>query len=96
MRISPVEVMLNDMKFRYDLAQEALTEHEIESDEEIRATWMNKAKEESAAAVEAAAKVAPYIHAKLQSVTLKGDKDAPLALSLMDAASLKARVRGVK
>lgn len=46
--------------------------------------------------LDAAKSAAPYIHAKLQSVTLRGDKESPLevALGLSDADTLRKLARG--
>ena len=95
--ITPLEVMLNDMKLHHDEARKLLAEHEHEQEDgERKGLLMKMAKVESALAVESAAKVAPYIHAKLQTTTLKGDADNPIELALMDASTLKAAVRGSK
>jgi hypothetical protein len=87
--------MLMDMKMHYDTSRKLLVDHEaIEDDPELKEKLFGKAAAHSAAAVESASKVAPYIHAKLQTTTLKGDKEAPLELQLLDSATLKAAVRG--
>lgn len=96
--LSPLEVMLDDMKLRYDMSKRALANHEREKDPERASLIMDAALSHSSAAVESAAKVAPYIHAKLQTTTLKGDTNSPIeiALGLYDAATLRAAVRGNK
>ena len=95
--ITPLEVMLLDMKLHHDTSRKLLVQHEaIEEEGETKAEVFQKAVLHSSLAVESASKVAPYIHAKLQAVTLKGDKEAPLELNLLDSAALKAAVRGNK
>lgn len=78
MQISPLEVMLNTMKLHYDQGQTALKEQEVAKDKDQRDFLMRVAKAEMNASSSVAEKVAPYIHAKLQAVTLKGDKENPL------------------
>lgn len=96
--LTPLEVMLDDMKMRYDMSKRALANHEKEKDPAMKELIMSAALGHSSAAVESAAKVAPYIHAKLQTTTIKGDQNSPLevALGLFDAAALRAAVRGNK
>lgn len=94
--VSPLEVMLVGMKFHFDEGQEAMKASQSTQDQEMAHNYKMTAKAELAASMSYAEKVAPYIHAKLQSVTLKGDKENPLevALGLSDADSLRKLVRG--
>ncbi len=78
MDITPLEVMLNAMKLRYDSAQGALAAYELAEDEDRKQAYMRFAKAEMEASSQVAEKVAPYLHAKLQSVTMKGDSENPL------------------
>jgi hypothetical protein len=98
LKITPLEVMLADMKFRYTESRLALAQHEGMEDGDPKLDLMKFAKIESTAAADSAAKCAPYIHAKLQTTTLKGDQNSPLevALGLFDAATLYAAVRGAE
>ena len=93
--ISPLEVMLLDMKMRHDEANKWLAAAESSQDDQAREDMLTVAKRESAAAVDTASKLAPYIHAKLQTTTIKGEAEAPLAISLLGPSDLRARVRGV-
>jgi hypothetical protein len=81
MNITPLEVMLNTMKLHYDSAQSALLAHEVADGVDQRRAFMREAKAEMNASSQVAEKVAPYLHPKLQAVTLKGDSDHPLNLS---------------
>ena len=80
--LSPLEVMIKTMARRWYAAQDAqdLTER---SKLELEACQV-------------AEKVAPYLHARLQATTIKGDADNPLsfALNLPAADVLRALVRG--
>lgn len=82
-KVKPLEVMMNTLEERWNLAQA------IKDDPEARSKALTEA-------VAVAEKIAPYLHPKLQATTLKGDPDAPLsfALSLPDSAFLLAAVRG--
>jgi hypothetical protein len=79
--VKPLNVMMEVLAERYKLAQA------IQDDPEARTRAMNEA-------VAVAEKVAPYLHPKLQATTIKGDPNAPLALSLPDSLLLMAAVRG--
>lgn len=81
-KIKPLELMLEVMAERYETAKAAKT-----------AKARTKAIQE---AVGVAEKAAPYVHAKLQATTLKGDPNAPVSfvLSLPDTATLRAAIRG--
>ena len=94
---SPLEVLMDTMKVFYTESKGLMKLSELETAAAKREKLRNKAKTEALAACKVATDLAPYIHAKLQSVTLKGDRNSPLeiALGLMDAPSLRAAVRGV-
>lgn len=81
MNVTPLEVMLNAMKLFYDGSQDALLAYEIADDKDLKANFMRAAKAEIVASVQIAEKVAPYLHPKLQTTTLKGDSDHPLNIS---------------
>ena len=86
------------MKFHFDEGQEAMKASQSTDDKEMAQDFKRTAKAELAASMSYAEKVAPYIHAKLQSVTLKGDKENPLELTLglSSAEELRRLVRGGK
>jgi len=86
--ISPMIVMLNDMKIRHDAACKYMELYEQEPDEKKKEKHFNRAKAESGDAAEAAARVAPYVHAKLQTVVLKGDAENPLQLNFASLRGL--------
>ena len=69
------------MKLFYDGSQDALLAYEIADDKDLKANFMRAAKAEIVASVQIAEKVAPYLHPKLQTTTLKGDSDHPLNIS---------------
>jgi hypothetical protein len=81
MDITPLEVMLNTMKLHYDSGTTALKARDLTENPVMKAEMLTEAKKcmnESSAVAE---KVAPYLHPKLQAVTLKGDSDNPLNLA---------------
>jgi len=80
MEISPLEVMLHTMKLHYDQGQQALEMREGVEDADQRAHLMRLAQLEMGASSQVAEKVAPYLHPKLQTTTLKGDDKNPLNL----------------
>lgn len=94
--LSPLEVMLDTMKMFYDDSKAALALHDIEKNREKKEMLKAMAKAEALNACSVAKDVAPYIHAKLQTTTIKGDEKNPLevALGLTDSESLRAAVRG--
>jgi hypothetical protein len=81
-KIKPLELMLEVMAERYETAKTA-------EDPETRAKAIQEA-------VSTAEKAAPYVHAKLQATTLKGDAQNPIGfvLSLPASDTLKAAIRG--
>lgn len=81
MKVTPLEVMLATMKLHYDSAQDALLAHDVADDKDLRQNFMRAAKAEMNASSQVAEKVAPYLHPKLQTTTLKGDSDHPLNIS---------------
>jgi hypothetical protein len=101
--LSPIEVMLRDMKLQYVETRRLLERVEempetTVAEQVMKDEAMRVVRASSSQAAESAMRVAPYIHAKLQSVTVKGDKENPLeiALGLSDASRLKALVRGTE
>ena len=96
--ITPLEIMMMDAKLNFDETQKMLQEAEALEEGEPKAELMQRARLSSGMAAESAAKVAPYIHAKLQTTTLKGDKENPLevALGLTSADELRRAIRGNK
>lgn len=83
-KVQPLDVMLQTLADRWDAANNAKTP---------------KGKErlqDKACAI--AEKVAPYIHARLQATTIKGDPEKPLGftLNLPSAEALKAAIRGTE
>jgi hypothetical protein len=94
--VSPLEVMLVGMKLHYDEAKTALALADSLKDGDTKDLQKRVAKIELAESMSYAEKVAPYIHAKLQTTTIKGDKDNPLevALGLSSLDELRKAVRG--
>lgn len=99
--VTPLEVMMTDMKLQYDETRRLLANVETlpeksKAEQELKARAMAAVRTSSSAAAASAEKVAPYIHQKLQAVTLRGDKQNPLeiALGLVDAAELRKKIRG--
>jgi len=86
--ISPMIVMLNDMKLRHDAARRSIELYENEIDVEEKKKYLDRAMFESGSAAESALRVAPYVHAKLQSVILKGDAENPLQLNFASLRGL--------
>ena len=80
--IKPLDVMLETMSERWKAAQLATGDDRT------------KLQNEACAVAE---KVAPYLHARLQATTIKGDADQPLAfaVSLPASDALRAMVRGI-
>lgn len=81
--IKPLEVLMQTMTERWK-------ESQLCGDKEERAKLQD-------AACVVAEKVAPYLHAKLQATTIKGDPEAPLfSVSLPASDVLRAMVRGIE
>lgn len=81
MEITPLEVMLNTMKLHYDSAQTALKAREMADGPDLQEAFLRSAKASMGESSAVAEKVAPYLHPKLQAVTLKGDDKHPLNLA---------------
>lgn len=94
--LTPIDVMVRGMKLHYDDSRIAMAKIDDVEGEDIKEQLKRTAKEEIAASMLYAKELAPYIHQKLQSVTLKGDKDNPLevALGFSTADDLRKLVRG--
>jgi hypothetical protein len=88
MKVTPVEVMMLAMKIHYDQAKEALGFMEVNTDEDVRARLFGKAKMELADASHYAEKVAPYLHPKLQTVTVNEKTNHVPALTNANLKSL--------
>jgi hypothetical protein len=86
--LTPLEVMLKAMRAIVTKAEDLQQSQAQEGDSAVAALDLMV----QAAAV--AKDAAPYMHPRLQSVTLKGDAENPLAVALADAASLKKLARG--
>jgi hypothetical protein len=85
--VKPLEVMLKVMCERWRDAEDA----RAAGDREVMLGAQG-------AAFDCAKDIAPYIHPRLQAMTLKGDKENPLqaVLGIYSTEQLKAAVRGVK
>lgn len=94
--ITPLEIMLMDAKFQYDETRKIIDEANEQTDKAKRAKLIAEARASSRAASYSASAVAPYVHSKLNSVTLKGDAENPLeiALGLTSSTDLKKLIRG--
>ena len=94
---SPMETMLDAMILFDEKGKEELAK--LAAMKKGTKAWQKQyyfARAHVMDAVSVSKDLAPYIHAKLQAVTLKGDRNSPieLALGLRSAAELKALVRG--
>lgn len=69
--ISPMEVLLNDMRFYYELGEREFAKIKDQESEEIHREVFLKANSLKMIARECAKDVAPYIHAKLSSIDAK-------------------------
>lgn len=96
--ITPLDVMLTGMKLHYDESRTAQASAEAAGTKKESAELRKLAKTEIAASMSYAKELAPYLHAKLQSVTLKGDAENPLEISLglASAEDLRRAIRGGK
>ena len=94
--VSPLEVMLIGMKTHYDDAKSAMKLWDSMPESDAKEHTRRIAKAELAESMQYAEKVAPYIHAKLQTTTIKGDKENPLeiALGLTSTDDLRKAIRG--
>ena len=81
MEITPLEVLLLTMKLHYDSAQTALKAREMADGPDLQEAFLRSAKVSMGESSAVAEKVAPYLHPKLQAVTLKGDDKHPLNLA---------------
>ena len=92
--ISPLEVMLDAMILFHEDTVMYMHESDMATHDKVRVKYRNLAKSEATKAVGIAKEIAPYIHARLQAVTLKGDPEEPVHLSMYDAETLRSAVRG--
>lgn len=94
--VKPLEVMLAVLasRWREALSLEASLAG-IEDAEQAQAARTQLLLAQSAA-FSAAERVAPYVHAKLAAMTIKGDETNPLTLMLsqFDPSALRAAIRG--
>lgn len=92
--VTPLEVMLENMRYFHGQAQELLqkiivnvdTDKLEEDDRQALLESMKSLGSFRKHAQECAVDAAPYLHAKLSNVTVQGDKDNPLFLVEQDAA----------
>lgn len=81
--ISPTEVLLNDMRFYYELGQREFAKIQGKEVDEENSSIFLKAEALKRIARECAKDVAPYIHAKLASI------EAKVSVSSQEAALLE-------
>lgn len=98
--ITPLIVMLEDMKLHYDTSKAAMAEADKckEDQQEYRQALINLARSSSSDAAKSAALAAPYVHAKLQAVvvrTIDEPTEFEKALGLSTPSALRAAIRGV-
>ncbi len=101
--ITPLEVLLGDMKFQYDETRSLLADYnKMTKESDAKAELRERIRKSSRMAAESAEKVAPYLHTKLQAVTLKGDAENPLnitsslkGLSAEDLATMEKLLKKV-
>lgn len=74
--LEPLDVMLDNMNHAHQEALKLQSKKDKKSQAAFRGA-INRAQS-------AAADAAPYVHPKLASTTLKGDKNAPLGVTLID------------
>ena len=92
--ITPVELMMNAMREFNDEAEEAFKCAEECDNEKTKQELRSYGRTMIQMAVEVAKDAAPYVHARLNAVTVSGDPDAPLQIELLPAHALKSMVRG--
>ena len=93
--ISPAEVMVDTMRRLYKSQDKYLELAEMCHNDDDRTRYMKMASECMLEACEIAKNVAPYMHAKLQSVTVGGDEGAaPIQVELKGVDELRKLIRG--
>jgi hypothetical protein len=92
--VSPVEVMVLSMRRLYKEYDECLEQSEFSRSDATRESIMRYGKDCLREACEIAKNVAPYFHPRLQSVTVSGDDENPLAVELTNANDLRKFLRG--
>lgn len=94
--VMPLDVIHHYMREWHKEAQTLATQAEMVKDDDVKASLKAQAIAAAERAMEAAHKASPYIHPRLNAVTLSGDKDKPpVQIELFASAqALKSLVRG--
>jgi hypothetical protein len=93
--VSPVEVMVKSMRRLFKEHQDSLDEADQNNDPRQKSVILARGKDALREACEIAKNVSPYFHARLQSVTVAGDKDKPpVMVELTCVDELRKLVRG--
>lgn len=93
--VSPAEVMVKTMRRLHKTAEDLMDELEFCHSDEKRASILKLASECMEEACEIAKNVAPYFHAKQQSVVVSGDDEKPaIQVELKGVAELRKLIRG--
>lgn len=92
----PLQVICETMSLIYSEGQQSLAAADQATDPETKAKRYSEGKAACILACTIAEKALPYVHARLVINRVQGDQDNPLKvdLGLLDAAALKAAVRG--
>ena len=93
--ISPAEVMVETMRRLYKSHDKYMEMAELTFDDDKRASLLKMGNDCLLEACEIAKNAAPYMHAKLQSVTVGGDEGAaPIQVELKGVDELRKLIRG--
>jgi hypothetical protein len=93
--ISPAEVMVETMRKLYKSHEKYMEMAELTFDDDKRMGLLKSASDCMVQACEIAKNAAPYLHAKLQSVTVGGDEGAaPIQVELKGVDELRRLIRG--
>ena len=93
--ITPAEVMVETMRRLYKSYDNYMERAELCHNDDERNSYMKSASACMLEACEIAKNVAPYMHAKLQSVTVGGDEGAaPIQVELKGVDELRKLIRG--
>lgn len=82
LKVTPLEVTLQTMGLFYHTGQKLLDQMDKEEDADKKSYLLRMAQDQMIESSEQAMQLAPYLHPKLQAVTLKGDDKNPLALGV--------------
>lgn len=82
LKVTPLEVTLQTMGLFYHNGQKLLEQMDDEKDADKRAHLLRLAQQQMVESSEQAMQLAPYLHPKLQAVTVKGDDKNPLSLGI--------------